>query len=585
MSKTPVAANASPASAPTKLEALKAASDHLQEPLASALENDSRQFTDAAVQILKFHGSYQQDNRDNRRKGEDKDWQMMLRLRSPGGRIPATLYLAMDDLADRLGNTTLRVTTRQAFQMHGIAKAHLREVIGTIVRSLGSTLAACGDINRNVMAPAAPFSSGGYPTARRLADEIADLLTPEAAQGSYLDLWVDGDLSYRIKPLSAVRKVKQRQAEGAVFSGDASEPLYGATYLPRKFKVAVTVPGDNSVDLLTQDIGLVVFSDPTGRPQGCNVYVGGGMGRTHNKDETFARTADPLGFVAMEHVLDLVQAIVALQRDHGDREQRRHARMKYLIHDRGVAWFRQELIERYFPHPIRGMRQEPKARLADYLGWNRQGDGLWFVGLPLLCGRLEGERKAGLRRLVETYQLEVRLTPNQDLLLCNIGINQRQELRQALAALGFEAPEAPAPLARHAIACPALPTCGLAITESERILPAVLERFEQMLARLAIEKPVLLRMTGCPNGCARPYMAEIGLVGSGVDAYQLWLGGTPGLTRLARPFLERVPLADLEATLEPVLLAWKQEAGPRTSLGDWIYKVGDQRIASLLETA
>jgi sulfite reductase (ferredoxin) len=182
MSKTPVAANASPASAPTKLEALKAASGHLQEPLASELENVSRQFTDAAVQILKFHGSYQQDNRDNRRKGQDKDWQMMLRLRSPGGRIPATLYLAMDDLADRLGNTTLRVTTRQAFQMHGIAKAHLREVIGTIVRAMGSTLAACGDINRNVMAPAAPFSSGGYPTARRLADEIADLLTPEAAQ-------------------------------------------------------------------------------------------------------------------------------------------------------------------------------------------------------------------------------------------------------------------------------------------------------------------------------------------------------------------------------------------------------------------
>ncbi|MCS5690543.1 sulfite reductase, ferredoxin dependent [Cyanobium sp. FGCU-6] len=569
---------------PTKFEQLKAASGHLREPLASELLNDRPNFTESAVQILKFHGSYQQDNRDNRRKGEEKDWQMMLRLRSPGGRIPASLYLAIDELADRLGNGTMRATTRQAFQLHGVAKADLKEVIGTIVRSLGSTLAACGDINRNVMAPAAPFGSGGYPEARRLADRIADLLTPEAAQGSYLDLWVDGDLSYRIKPEAAVRRVKQRQKEGSLFSGDAAEPLYGTTYLPRKFKVAVTVPGDNSVDLLTQDIGLVLFCDGSGRPQGCNVYVGGGMGRTHNKEDTFARTADPLGWVAADHVLDLVQAIAALQRDHGDREQRRHARMKYLIHDRGVDWFRQEL-GRYFPHPIGRMRREPKPKLQDYLGWHRQENGLWFVGLPLLCGRLEGECKAGLRRLVETYQLEVLLTPNQDLLLANVGSNQRRGLRDALAALGFDSPEAPAPLARHAIACPALPTCGLAITESERILPSVLERLEALMARLEIEKPVLVRMTGCPNGCARPYMAEIGLVGSGVDQYQLWLGGSPGLTRLARPWLEKMPLESLESTLEPLLLAWKHEGGVRSSFGDFVAGLKEDCLRALLEVA
>ena len=575
------AADQTSAAAISKFEALKLSSGHLREPLASELENDSLSFTDAAVQILKFHGSYQQDNRDNRRKGAEKDWQMMLRLRSPGGRIHPSLYQALDDLADSLGNGTLRVTTRQAFQMHGIAKANLREVIGTIVRSLGSTLSACGDINRNVMAPAAPFQSGGYPAARQLADDIADLLAPQAAEGSYLDLWVDGDHSYRIRPSRAVRQVRQRQSAGPVFSGDGAEPLYGGTYLPRKFKIAVTVPGDNSVDLLTQDIGLVLFSDVNGKPLGCNVHVGGGMGRTHNKDETFARTADPLGWVAIDHVLDLVQAIAALQRDHGDREQRRHARMKYLIHDRGIAWFRQEL-GRYFPHPIKGLRHEPRPRLHDYLGWHRQGDGLWFVGLPLLCGRLEGELKAGLRQLVQTYQLEVRLTPNQDLLLCNIATNQRAGLRQALAALGHDTPEQPAELERHAIACPALPTCGLAITEAERILPSVLERLEALRQRLQISKSFLVRMTGCPNGCARPYMAEIGLVGSGVDSYQLWLGGTPGLTSLARPFLDRMPLSELEATLEPLLLAWNEEAGPRTSLGDWVARVGDERVAALL---
>jgi len=568
---------------PTKFEQLKASSSHLQEPLGSELANELKNFSDSAVQILKFHGSYQQDNRDNRRKGEEKDWQMMLRLRSPGGRIPVPLYLALDGLADRLGNGTLRVTTRQAFQMHGVAKADLKEVIGTIVRSLGSTLSACGDINRNVMAPAAPFSTGGYPAARLLADQIADLLTPQAAEGSYLDLWVDGDLSYRIRPSAEVKRVKARQNEGALFSGDAEEPLYGATYLPRKFKVAVTVPGDNAVDLLTQDIGLVLFTDPNGRPRGCNVYVGGGMGRTHNKDETFARTADPLGYVAADDVLDLVQAILALQRDHGDRQQRRHARMKYLIHDRGIDWFKQELT-RYFPQPIRPLRDEPKRKLHDYLGWHRQGDGLWFVGLPLLCGRLEGETKAGLRRLVETFQLEVRLTPNQDLLLCNIGSPQRSSLKRELAAIGFQAPDETTPLARHAIACPALPTCGLAITEAERILPLVVARLEIQLAGLGIDRPVLLRMTGCPNGCARPYMAEIGLVGSGVDEYQLWLGGTPGLTQLARPFLQRLPLEQLETTLEPLLSAWR-DLGGRKSFGAFVGQLGDARVAELLAGA
>ena len=560
----------------------KIASDYLREPLASELKNDHSHFTDGAVQILKFHGAYQQDNRDNRRKGEDKDWQVMLRLRNPGGRVPASLFLAIDELADRLGNGTLRATTRQAFQMHGVLKTDLKEVIGTIVRQMGSTLAACGDINRNVMAPAAPFERDGYPAARELAAQIADLLAPEEGQGAYLDLWVDGDMSYRIKPVAPVRKARKRQQQGAVYSGDAKEPLYGSTFLPRKFKIAVTVPGDNSVDLLTQDIGLVAFTTPQGRLVGCNVYVGGGMGRTHNKEETFARVADPLGFVAAADVLDLVQAVAALQRDHGDREQRRHARMKYLIHDRGIAWFKQEL-GRYLAVPLKPLRAEPAAKLRDYLGWHRQSAGLWFVGLPLTCGRLEGDLKAGLRRLVQTYQLEIRLTPNQDLLLCNIGTNQRAGLRQELAALGFEHPDEPAPLARHAIACPALPTCGLAITEAERILPSVLKRLETQLEQLQIERPILVRMTGCPNGCARPYMAELGLVGSGVDQYQLWLGGSPGLTRLAEPYLERMPLAQLEQTLEPLLISWR-EAGGRRSFGDHVVTLGQERVRQLLAT-
>ncbi|QEY33361.1 sulfite reductase, ferredoxin dependent [Synechococcus sp. RSCCF101] len=567
----------------SRLETLKTESGYLREPLLTELANEEPCFSEAAVQILKFHGSYQQDDRDNRRKGESKDWQMMLRLRNPGGRVPAALFVALDDLSERYGNGTLRLTTRQAFQMHGVAKADLREVIGTIVRHLGSTLSACGDVNRNVMAPAAPYDKGAYPAARRLAADIADLLAPRRAEDTYLDLWVDGEPAYRIQPSEPVEAARAMQRSGAVYSGDANEPLYGTTYLPRKFKVAVTVPGDNSIDLLTQDIGLVAFCDPNGELRGCNVHVGGGMGRTHNNESTFARTADPLGYVAAEHVLELLQAILALQRDHGDRRIRRHARMKYVLQDRGIDWFREELT-RYFPHPLLPLQREPRARLEDYLGWHRQARGLWFVGVPLLCGRLSGETRRALRRIVETYQLELRLTPNQDLLLCNIGTAQRSSVRRDLEAMGISEPEAPARLARHAIACPALPTCGLAITESERVLPEVLERLEALLQRLGISQSILVRMTGCPNGCARPYMAELGLVGSGPAQYQLWLGGTPNLSCLARPYLQRLHLNDLERALEPLLSDW-QASGVRRSFGAHIGRIGPEKVQALLEGA
>ena len=566
---------------PSKFEQLKANSQHLREPLASELENDLPFFTDGAVQILKFHGSYQQDNRDNRLKGQAKDWGMMLRLRSPGGKVPAQLFLALDQLANQYGNGSMRVTTRQAFQLHGIAKQDLRTVLASIVRNLGSTLAACGDINRNVMAPAAPYEGLGYPVARRLADDIADLLAPKAAAGAYLELWVDGEKRYKIRPSIACSKVRKRQLEGKLNSGDPEEPLYGSTYMPRKFKVGVTVPGDNSIDLLTQDLGLVAFTDLAGKLRGCNVYVGGGMGRTHNKEETFARSADCLGYVKGTDILDLVQAVVALQRDNGDREQRRHGRMKYLIHDRGIAWFRSEL-ERYFPGGITTALIEPKPVLEDYLGWHQQGDGRWFVGLPLLCGRLDGERKVGLRKLVERYLPEIRLTANQDILLCNIARNQRQEVAEALAEIGWTNPAETSLLSRHAIACPALPTCGLAITESERILPSVIERLEKLLEAEEITTPILLRMTGCPNGCARPYMAELALVGSGVDQYQLWLGGNPGLTRLAQPILDKLPLMDLEITIKPLLQHWRDN-GKKQSFGDYCNQLEKKLLMDLLQ--
>ena len=568
----------------SKAEKRKLYSGHLREPLLTELNNEEIRFSEDAVQLLKFHGSYQQNHRELRKTDKIKCWQMMLRLRNPGGRVPAQLFAALDDLSNQYGNGTLRITTRQAFQMHGIPKADLKTVIGTIIKNLGSTLAACGDINRNVMAPAAPFENNGYPAARQLADKIADLLSPKAAEGSYLDMWVDGDLSYRFKPAKPVKQARERQFEQGVFSGSQDEPIYGDTYLPRKFKVAVTVPGDNSVDLLTQDIGLVLFTNKNGAMRGCNVYVGGGLGRTHNQDDTFARIADPLGYVDAENIFDLLQSIMALQRDHGDREVRKHARMKYLLHNRGIQWFRETLIKDYFKRDIKSLIKESPTKLMDYLGWNRQNPGLWFVGLPFMCGRLEGSVKAGIRSIVERYQLEIRLTPNQDLLLCNIGSSQKSSIKRELAELGFELPAEVDPLARHALACPALPTCGLAVTESERVLPDVLERLNSQLNHLEIKKSILVRMTGCPNGCARPYMAELGLVGSGVNQYQLWLGGSANLQRLARPFLQKMPLEDLETTLEPLLLSWK-DAGGRRGFGEHITKLGDATVQEMLKVS
>ncbi len=564
----------------SKFEEFKKGSQFLKEPLASELKNDSDHFTNDAVQLLKFHGSYQQDDRENRKPGI-KDWQMMLRLRSPGGEIPGKLYCCLDDLSNQLGNGTLRATTRQAFQMHGIRKENLKKVIKTIVDSMGSTLAACGDINRNVMAPAAPFDTPEYKVARDLAIKVADLLTPVAAQGTFLELWADGDLAYRIKPDDEIESNRKLQFNENVFSGVKNEPLYGATYLPRKFKCAVTVPGDNSVDLLTNDIGIVAFTNKNGYLEGCNFYIGGGMGRTHNNEETFARIADPLGYVQEKDIFELIQSIVAIQRDYGDRKSRKNARMKYLIHEKGINWFKEILVTKYYRKPIKPLREEPVNKLIDYLGWQKQNNKKWFVGLPLLSGRLAGEKKLTIRKLVEKYNLDLRLTPNQDILICNISNNNKNEIELELNDIGYKNLDNINEIQRHALACPALPLCGLAMTEAERILPDILERIDNLLKSLNIEKTILFRITGCPNGCSRPYMAELALVGSGLNKYQLWLGGSKNLQRLAKPYLQRMPLENMESTLTPLLLEWSKYSLD-LDFGDFVDKNEDSFILDLL---
>ncbi|MEB3165017.1 MAG: sulfite reductase, ferredoxin dependent [Prochlorothrix sp.] len=564
----------------SKVETLKAQSQFLREPLASELKQDTTCLSEEGLQLLKFHGSYQQDDRDRRVKGQEKAYQFMLRTRTPGGFVPPQLYLTLDQLADEYGSGTLRATTRQAFQLHGILKKNLKTVMATIIKSMGSTLGACGDLNRNVMAPPAPFKNKpAYDLAWYYANTVADLLTPQT--GAYYEIWLDGEKVVSGEEDPAVKAARQTQNNGTLIENSV-EPIYGTHYMPRKFKMAVTVPGDNSIDLLTQDVGLVVITNKKGDLQGFNLYVGGGMGRTHNKEETFPRIADPLGYVDKADIYEVVKAIVATQRDYGDRHNRRHARMKYLIEDWGLERFRQ-VVEQYLGKAIQPLKPLPPLKYQDYLGWHEQGDGKLFVGLPVRNGRVldrDGfQLKTALREIVERFALPMRVTANQNILLYEIEPQHRAEIQDILDRCGIPGPGQIDVLERYAMACPALPTCGLAVTESERAIPGILDRIRALLDRLELKnEQMVIRMTGCPNGCARPYMAELGFVGSAPESYQLWLGGSPDQTRLAQAYLDRVHGDDLEKTLEPLFMAFKLDRKRNESFGDFCDRVGFEAL-------
>ncbi|MDJ0534080.1 MAG: sulfite reductase, ferredoxin dependent [Xenococcaceae cyanobacterium MO_207.B15] len=577
MVQTPI----SPDKKLSKLEGIKERSNFLREPLATELLQDTTHFTEEAIQILKFHGSYQQDNRDNRVKGQEKDYQMMLRTRSPGGFIPAELYLTLDRLSEEYGNHTLRVTTRQGFQVHGILKKNLKTVISDIVRNMGSTLGACGDLNRNVMAPPAPYKNQPeYQYAWEYANKVADLLTPQT--GAYYEIWLDGEKVISAEEAEEVKAARQGNGTGTIFH-DTEEPIYGTHYMPRKFKICVTVPGDNSIDVYTHDVSLVVITNSDGELEGFNVLAGGGLGRTHNKEETFARMSDEIGFVAKEDIYELLKAIVATQRDYGDRAQRRHARMKYLINDWGVAKFKAK-VEEYFGKTIAPYRPLPPWKYQDFLGWQEQGDGKLFFGLSVENGRVKDQGafqlKTALREILQQFQIPMRLTPNHNIILYEIEPETKETIENILVQRGIETnPEAIDPLTRYSMACPALPTCGLAITESERALPGISDRIRTLLTKLGMAKEhFVIRMTGCPNGCARPYMAELGFVGSAPEKYQVWLGGTPDQTLLAQAYEQKMPIQDLEAFLEPILVFFKRDRQSGESFGIFCHRVGFDAI-------
>jgi sulfite reductase (ferredoxin) len=576
---TPVKAPTTRLAKRSKVEIVKENSDYLRHPLMEELVNENTFINEDAVQLMKFHGSYQQDQREKRAFGQGKFYQFMMRTRQPGGFVTNQLYLVMDDLAEQYGNGTLRLTTRQAYQLHGVLKQDLKTVFSSVIKNMGSTLAACGDVNRNVMAPPAPYKNRPeYQYAEKYAEDIAQLLAPQS--GAYYDVWLDGEkfVSYQMED---PKVTADRAFNGFGTNFDNSpEPIYGNVFLPRKFKVAITVPGDNSVDILTNDIGLVVITDPkTGELEGFDVLVGGGMGRTHRNESTFARLADPLGFVPKEDIFHVVKAIVATQRDYGRRDDRKQARLKYLVHEWGLDKFR-GVVEQYFGKKIQAFRALPEWQYKDYLGWIEQGDGKWAYGVFVQNGRLKGDMKHALRTVIERYELPVKLSPHQNIILLDVEESWKADIEATLKAASITSKEELDEIDRKSMACPALPLCGLAIGEAERGLPDINKRIRALMDKLgfAQEESFVVRMTGCPNGCVRPYMAELGFVADGPNSYQLWLGGTATQTRLAEVYQDRVKVQELEATLEPVLYYYQQRRRAGENLGDFSARVGLKAI-------
>lgn len=570
-----------------KIESLKIESDHLLHPLKEQLETDDLGISKDAYQIMKYHGSYQQSNRELR--GKTKDYQFMLRLKQPAGELPAELYRTLDDLSAKYGQGDLRATTRQCFQIHGILKGNMKTVISTLMKMGSSTVGACGDVSRNVMITPAPFQTPPYKAAVEWSKVFAQLFRPMTP--AYAALWLDGEkvttAEYWSKDVEhyKVDEAMTYDSGRGIILKDTVEPLYGDRYMPRKFKVGVTVPGDNSLDIYTNDIGCVVIMDEeTGeKVEGFNVMVGGGMGRTHNKENTFARVADHLGFVPVDEIMEVMKAIFAAQRDHGNREVRANARMKYLVHTLGIDNFK-KLVESYAGTTIQPWRaMEEEFKYNDWMGWWDQGDGKMFLGIHIENGRVKDEGdfklKTALRVLVDKYNLSSIMSPTQSIIFRDIDPTWKDDIDKILDEHGIVPLEQVDPLNRLAMACPALPLCGLAQTEAERIMPSYLERIRAVLNRMGLaEEEILIRMTGCPNGCARPYMAELAFVGDGPKSYQVWLGGSPVLTRTAYPYMAKMKVDDLEVTLEPILAMYIQQRTEFEAFGDFCHRVGQEAI-------
>ena len=537
----------------THNEGLKTGTPTLVGTIAQTLADPARDcFTQDDYEFLKFHGVYQQDDRDKRKAG--KHYIFMVRTKFPGGALTGPQYLACDRLATEYGNHTLRITTRQDFQFHGIIKARLRQTIKTLNEALITTIAACGDVERNVTAPPTPATSPLVDHVLAEARRISNALNP--ATPAYHKIWLEGVELDLNDPANK----------------DFVDPLYGQHYLPRKFKTAFVIPPLNDIDIFTNDQGFIVIAEG-GRLVGYNYVAGGGMGMSHGNAQTFPRLADVVGFLPPEHLEAVAKAGVAVHRDFGDRTNRRHARLKYVLAERGVDWFRTE-VERRAGIKLEPARPFQFTRQGDLLGWHRQTNGNYFLGLFVENGRIRDgdgyQLKTGLRRVCERFQPGVRLTTSQNILLVDVRPEDRDRVTAILSEHGVSVDNPFSRTRLASMACPSMPTCGLGLAESERALPELLTRIEGLLAELGLpEEEFIIRMTGCPNGCTRPFMAEIAFVGRAPGKYQFYLGGNEASTRLNRLYRENVKTEDLIPELRQVLTRFAQGRSCGERFGDW----------------
>lgn len=573
---------------PSKVEAIKIASQYLHTFVADEARNGVSHFTEDAATVLKFHGSYQQDDRDVRtlmkREGKEKSFQFMVRIRMPGGKLNAAQYLTADALSREVGNETLRITTRQEFQLHGVLKEDLAATIRKINEALLSTLAACGDVERNVLSCPAPLRDSVRDAMQADADLWASHCAPRAS--SYWDIWLDGEkLDNPLLPTAGPIQVPTP-------GDDPVEPIYGKAYLPRKFKTAFALPEDNCTDVHANDLGYLAIVED-GTLVGYNVLVGGGLGTTPSAQKTFPFLAVPLCYVDRAEILKIGEAIIKVYRDFGNRSDRKRARLKYIIHDWGLPAFRAK-VEEYLGAPLADPKPVSVSGVDDHLGWHEQGDGKVFLGIPVENGRIKDEGSlrlsSGLRALFAKYGMAGRLTCQQSILLIDLDPSWRADIEATLEEYGIAAVEKVSTVRRWSMACPAMPTCGLAVTEAERALPTIMDQLEVELARLDLDRErFTVRMTGCPNGCARPYNSDIGLVGRsatrspdgtpGPGTYTIFLGGRTLGDRLNVEFKDYVPFDRVVAELVPVFARFKAERLPDETFGDFCDRVGVEELA------
>ncbi len=523
----------------------------LADPVTGAISEDDNK-------LLKFHGSYQQDDRDvrdeRRRQRLEPDYAFMVRARLPAGLVRPDQWLAFDELASRHSTRGLRITTRQTFQWHGIVKRDLKRVLQGIHEAMATTIAACGDVNRQVVGSVNPQLSSQHQLVQEWADRLSDHFIPRTR--AYHEIWLDGE------------RLTDEPEE---------EPIYGPAYLPRKFKMGIAIPPINDCDVFAQDLGLIAIIEH-GRLQGFNVAAGGGMGATHGDATTYPRLGSLLGFATPEQIIDLAQAVVTLQRDHGNRTERKHARLKYTIDRLGVEEFR-AMVESRSGQRLAPARPYRFEHNGDQYGWVRGEDGQWHLGLYVASGRLwdqDGELlQTGVREIAKVHQGVFRLTCNQNLIIADVAPRARAKIDRLVARYGLDGYQRQSGIRRHHLACVAMPTCGLAMAESERYAPELLPKLEALLERHGLlDAPILLRLSGCPNGCSRPYLGEIALVGRAPGRYDLRLGADFSGQRLNAMFRENIDEARILAELDALFGAYAAQRQADEGFGDFVARTG-----------